>query len=55
MEALNAWKSIEIRNPEVEIATIFDKYNTTKLPIAINTTIDTLISFHIDMPSYGKN
>lgn len=61
MEAVNAWKKIGIRNPEEEIGNIFDKYSvndprcSTKLPIVINNTIETLISFHIDMPSYGKN
>lgn len=62
MEALNAWKKIETRNPEEEIGTIFDKYSVddpiscrTKISTVINKTIETLISFHLDMPSYGKN
>ena len=61
MKALDAWKKIEIRNPEEAIAAIFEKYSandprcSTKLSIVINTTINSLITSHIDMPSYGKN
>ena len=59
IKAIETWKKIEHGNPEQEISTGLEKYNPSnprycsKLSEVIHSTMNSLMTSHLNMPSYG--